>query len=217
MENFRHFIIMPESQKRQIAYKIRIRDILEGNYIKEEGWQPNYVLTRDRKEISRINLIGIVVDKQTEFNREFIIVDDGSGRISIKTFNDNIRLDNEIGDVIMIIGRPREYNNEKYIMPEIIKKIRNKKWIDLRKLELNEQDVNFKIDKNRIIKKEEVKKEMLPSEIVFNLIKELDSGEGANFDEIINKAGTEAEKIISNLLTEGEIFQNKPGRLKVLN
>lgn len=202
---------MPESQKRQIAYKIRIRDILNGKYVKEKGWQPNYILTKEGKEISRVNLIAAVVDKQFEFDRETVIIDDGSGRITIRTFNDAKVLDNlNIGEVLLIIGRPREYTNEKYIMPEIIKKIKKKKWIDFRKFELDGKEEN--VDN---IKKDKL--EIIPSEKIFNLIRELDSGDGVNFDEIISKSGIkEAEKIINNLLVEGEIFQNKPGRLKIL-
>ena len=60
---------MPEIRKRQIAYKIRIKDILEGKYVKEEGWNPNYIVTANEKEVSRVNIIGIVIDKQFEFNK----------------------------------------------------------------------------------------------------------------------------------------------------
>lgn len=216
MENFRHFIIMPESQKRQIAYKVRIKDILDGRYVKEEGWQPNYIVTEDNREVSRVNLMGIIVEKQFEFDRAIAIIDDGSGKITIRTFND-INLDNlEIGDILLVIGRPREYNNEKYIMPEILRKIKNKKWIDFRKKEL-EKELREVKEEEKIEK--EVKEERIesPSEKIFNLIKKLDSGDGVNFDEVINKVNIEnAEKIINNLLIEGEIFQNKPGKLKVL-
>ena len=37
----------------------------------------------------------------------------------------------------MIIGRPREYMNEKYIVTEILKKVDNPAWIELRKKEFN--------------------------------------------------------------------------------
>lgn len=200
---------MPEIRKRQIAYKIRIKDILEGKYVKEEGWNPNYIVTANEKEVSRVNIIGIVIDKQFEFNKYVLIIDDSSGKIFVRTFNDNKIIDKiNIGEVILIIGRPREYNNEKFIMPEIIKKIDNKKWIDFRRLELKP-----------VILKREIKYEKIsnPSEKIFKLIKELDNGEGANFNDIVNKSNIkDSEKIIKILLSEGEIFQNSPGKLKVL-
>ena len=46
---------MPEPQKRQIACKAKIADLINGEYIKEEGWTPNYIITKQGKHISRIN------------------------------------------------------------------------------------------------------------------------------------------------------------------
>jgi len=212
---------MPESQKRQIAYKVRIKDILNGKYIKEEGWKPNYVAAEDGRNISRINLIGVIVDKQFEFEKGVLVIDDGSGKIMIRSFDDNNKLnDLNIGEAVLIIGRPREYNNEMFIMPEIIKKIKNDKWIDFRRLELEKNDGNHKIEKipgNYLMEEIKEEREKSPSEKIFDLIRKLDLGNGAEFDEVVNMSNIkEAEKIINNLLIEGEIFQNKPGRLKVL-
>jgi|SRR3989338_1394716 len=205
---------MPETQKRQVAYKVRIKDILNGKYIKEEGWRPNYIIIDDKK-VSRVNLIGIIVDKQLEFDREILVVDDGSGKITIRNFDDRNLDDLGIGDIILVIGRPKEYNNEKYIAPEILKKIKNKKWIDFRKKELGTEKIVGKKERIEEVKEEE--RIESPSEKILNLIKKLDLGEGVDFDEVINKANIrEPEKIINNLLSEGEIFQNKPGKLKVL-
>ncbi len=61
-------------------------------------------------------------------------------------------------------------------------------------------------------------KETAP-ERVCRIIKELDAGKGANMDEVIEKCagdGDDAEKIIKSLLEEGEIFEIRPGKLKVL-
>ena len=52
------------NQKRQVAEKIRIKDILGGRYIQEEGWTPNYVETDNGKKVSRVNIIGAVVEKE---------------------------------------------------------------------------------------------------------------------------------------------------------
>lgn len=235
---------MHESQKRQIAYKVYIKDILEGDYIKEEGWQPNYIITKDGREISRINIIGIVISKDTQS----AIIDDGSGTITIRSFDENQPINNlKIGDILLIIGRPREFQDQKYIIPEILKHIKNEKWIELRKIELKEKKGEIRneerkkkgINKKEIIKNPEVTEEKgnhsskpieeinevkgvenikeTNSDKIYKLIKELDKGDGAEFDVIIIKSNIkEAENIIDNLLKEGEIFQNKPGRLKVL-
>lgn len=215
---------MPEqNQKRQVAHKVRIKDVLAGRYVKEEGWMPNYIETADKKQISRINLIGVIVSKQVEegVNYQSILVDDGTGRISVKVFDENNRFDDvDVGDVVLLIGRPREYGSERYILLEILKKIKDEKWIQVRKLELGNEKENNEV-------KQEQKKEIETEEIVENedidsqydkiiqKIKEFDKGNGADFEEVIKNID-EGEKIIDDLLKKGEIFETSPGKLKVL-
>jgi len=217
---------MPEPQKRQIAYKARIADLINGGYVKEEGWTPNYIITKQGKHISRINLIGTVISK-TEEGSEYqsLVVDDGSGTISLRLFEKNDNVKNiEIGDVVLLIGRPREYGSEKYIVPEIIKKINNKKWIDVRKIELGIENLKTKKDE---LGKEEVVVEKIDDstkektasnpQIVYEAVKELDSGQGVDIDKVIKKTGIrDAEEIIKKLLKEGEMFEIRPGKIKIL-
>ncbi|PIN79317.1 hypothetical protein COY26_04100 [Candidatus Woesearchaeota archaeon CG_4_10_14_0_2_um_filter_33_10] len=217
---------MPEPQKRQIAYKARIADLINGGYVKEEGWTPNYIITKQGKHISRINLIGTVISK-TEEGSEYqsLVVDDGSGTISLRLFEKNDNVKNiEIGDVVLLIGRPREYGSEKYIVPEIIKKINNKKWIDVRKIELGIENLKTKKDE---LGKEEVVVEKIDDstkektasnpQIVYEAVKELDSGQGVDIDKVIKKTGIrDAEEIIKKFLREGEMFEIRPGKIKIL-
>ena len=70
---------MPQAekfQKRQTAYKIRVKDILDSRYIKTEGFEPNY-LEVDSQEISRVNIIGVVVEKSSQYNQGILSLDDG--------------------------------------------------------------------------------------------------------------------------------------------
>jgi len=217
---------MPEPQKRQIAYKARIADLINGGYVKEEGWTPNYIITKQGKHISRINLIGTVISK-TEEGSEYqsLVVDDGSGTISLRLFEKNDNVKNiEIGDVVLLIGRPREYGSEKYIVPEIIKKINNKKWIDVRKIEIGIENLKTKKDE---LGKEEVVVEKIDDstkektasnpQIVYEAVKELDSGQGVDIDKVIKKTGIrDAEEIIKKFLREGEMFEIRPGKIKIL-
>jgi len=214
---------MEKSQKRQIAYKVKVNDILKGEYVKEEGeWVPNYIKIGDKK-VSRVNVMAVVVSKQNLENtsHQSLLIDDGSGKISIRSFEEQNNFDNiGIGDFVQVIGRPREYFNEKYIVSEILKKIEYPSWIEVRKLELKtKKEVKNKIN---IEKSEltEVKEEKIGDNInkrIFSLIKEIDMGEGADTQEIITKSNIkEAEEIIKKLLEQGEIFEIKHGKLKVL-
>ena len=214
---------MEKSQKRQVAYKVKINDILSGPYIKEDGeWVPNYIVVGDKK-VSRVNLMAVVVSKQNSENTNYknLTIDDGSGKISIRSFEENSNFDGiEIGDFVLVIGRPREYLNDKYIVSEILKKVDGALWAEVRKLELanNAGEVSgVALKKEDICAKEESIEEEDTATKIFKLIKEVDSGSGADTQEVISKSNIDkAEQIITNLLEQGEVFEIKPGKLKVL-
>ncbi len=210
---------MPEAeqkfQKRQTAYKIRIKDILGSKYITTEGFNPNYLEVRGQ-EISRINIIGIVVQKSGLDNYKTLIIDDGSEKISARVFENNSLFDKVgINDFALIIGRPREFANEKYILIEIIRKI-DPIWAKVRKLELEKditEDGVFSDTEDSI--KENVV-DLSPTNKIVKLIKELDRGDGASIEDISSKEIKDFDKIIDILLKQGNIFEIKPGKLKVL-
>jgi len=208
--------VVQEATKRQIAYKVRISEIVNGNYVKKDGWLPNVIVTNSGKELSRVNVIGTVVSEPSEeINYMSLVIDDGSGKISLKSFeNPEIFKGISIGDVVLVIGRPREFNNEKYILPEILKKIKNNKWIEVRRLELENVLPQQEVVEDVI---EETPKKESSHQRIYNLIKELDDGKGADHDLVLKKASCpDGEEIIMNLLKEGEIFEVSPGKLKVL-
>lgn len=215
---------MENSKKRQIAYKVKINDILNGEYVREEGeWVPNYIKVRGKK-VSRINLMAVVVSKQNLENTNYksLLIDDGSGKIVIRSFEEGTNFDDiDVGYLVLVIGRPREYLNEKYIVSEILKKINDLLWVEVRKLELEDKKEvkeQVVVDSKVIGGEEEVKE--VESDInkkIFNLIKETDIGEGADTQDVIIKSNiSEAEDIIKRLLERGEIFEIKHGKLKVL-
>ena len=156
--------------------------------------------------------MGVVVSlPEQDTNYKALHLDDGTGRMEIRSFdNPNIFSGVAIGDIALVIGRPREYGNARYITAEIVRQIKNKRWLEVRKLELNSQPAA----------KEEKTAEETPesnSAPVYKAIKELDKGEGAETLSVIKEAShPEAEKIIQHLLKEGEIYEIAPGRLKIL-
>jgi len=226
-------------QKRQVAHKLRVQEIHDSQYVKQDGdWEPNYIELHGQK-ISRVNIIGVVVYVDEQENHKSISVEDNTGKIQVRSFDQQYNFNNaKAGDIVAVIGRIREFNNEKYIMAEIVKPV-DKTWVGIRNIELanrpnitpqpvipgNEQAVTENISQEApqeqvIMQKtiEESPKETQQSsaEKLLALIKEQDQGDGAATEDIISKAGQNAEKIVTNLLMEGEIFEIKPGRLKVL-
>lgn len=225
-------------EPRQTAYIVGIDEINKSTYTKSEGeWEPNYVTIRGIK-VSRVNLIGVVISASGEENIKSFVIDDGQSNIQVRIFDPlTLQVTVEIGDIVMVIGRPREYNNEKYIAPEIVKHIKDETWLKVRKKQLSKIKPLAPIQQETpaTLVKEEVKPTPHPGEIkveedtvveetpvtdaksIFNLIKELDLGDGADIEEVISKSNNvDCEKIITGLLHEGEIFEVKPGRVKVL-
>ena len=207
--------IEQKSFQRQVAYKVRISDILNGSFIKDE-LSAGYIKLNDAN-VSRINIIATVVYKAEQPSTSNALIDDGTGKILLRSFeNSSIFSKVDVGDAVLMIGKIREFNNERYIVPEILKKINNIEWMNVRKLEVKDAKVldnKIKNENNNLI--EEVVHNS--NEDIFLLIKKLDKGEGVSVEEIINEYNNgETEGIINKLLENGDIFEVKPGKLKVL-
>jgi len=211
---------MSEPRKRETAYKLKINNILKGNQIFEESEALNKRLLHielGNKKILRINLIANIIDKfESEGETKFasITLDDGSGQIRARVFGEDLNKfkDLILGDSVLIIGLLRSFNQEIYIMPEIIKK-KDSKYLLVRKLEIEKT-----IPKQPTTEqKQEVK--ALREEVI-NLIKQAETNEGIDKEEIINKLKENNPSLISQeiqkLLEEGIIYEPRPGRVRYL-
>lgn len=155
-------------RKRLTAIKTEIKPLIEGKYVKGEGFESNYVLTPQGTRVSRVRILGTVMTKFVNDDRTygFVVIDDETETIRAKIFK-NVKLIENInqGDLVDAIGKVREYDGELYLMPEIIRKIENPNFIILRRAELLEQGkylekVKEKIDglKKRTSDLDEIKK-----------------------------------------------------------
>lgn len=113
--------------KRQVATRSRISDITDFIFIKKEGPEPSYVLTNLGVRISKVKLIGTVIDKfiSEDGNYSSITLNDDTNTIRVKAFKEDIEIfdDLEIGDLALIIGKVKQYADENYIVPQIVRKI----------------------------------------------------------------------------------------------
>lgn len=129
-----------EIKKRFTAFKLPIGLIQQGQIEFEQEKFSRLVL--GNKEVVRVNLIGTVVDKfiNDESTYASITIDDGTGTIRVKVFSDNIEMLKEVqlGNTLTIIGVLRYFNNELYILPDIVKEI-DARWLLARKLELQKE------------------------------------------------------------------------------
>lgn len=183
---------------RNTAYHIRISDILLNDYVKEQG---RSYLKFDGKEITRVNIIGMVVAKDNNSAR----MDDGSALVSLIEFDSSNLERASVGDVVLVVGRIWESDSQRFIVPEIIKKT-DRGWMRVRAHELGIR-----------------KPEKLPSQKfaetaeknTLDFIRERDKGSGVGIDVIIREKKIR-EDDIQGLLKSGEIFLVKPGYVKVL-
>ena len=140
-------------RKRLTAIKTEIKDIIDGRYVKAEGFESNYVITPNGLKISRARILGTVMTKfiTEDGNYGFIVLDDETDTLRVKAFKNTKIFDNiEVGDLVDVIGKIREYDEEIYLSPEIVRKIKNPNFLILRKAELLNQKKEFEEIKKKV-------------------------------------------------------------------
>jgi len=144
--------------KRLTAKKASIGEIMNGKFIKKSGFESSYVLTNLGRRLSRVRVLGLIVDKFISSDERYatITMDDSTETIRCKAFVNTKLFDGfGSGDLVDIFGKLREYNGEIYIMPEIIAKA-DANFEILRILELEKI---FKEQREKIKKIREVQKQ----------------------------------------------------------
>lgn len=216
--------------KRSTAYKFWIKDLLNAVPLSRGG---SHVFDIRGKEALRVNVIAIVIDKQTNEEKTFsaITLDDGTETIRVKTWNEDVKkLEHiSIGDPVMVIGKISLYSNDLSIRPEIVKK-QEPEWLLVRKKELEKI-----YGKPEELKEKPLTEDTPPHEIteevvvsgptitarqkILEFVEKETAKEGIETTKLIRLSGLkeeEAEKAIDELLREGELFQPRTGFLKVI-
>lgn len=220
-------------KKRQVAYKVAISEILSGTFVEQEGWNPNYVLLDDGRRLSRVNIMAVVVSRSddAEISMRSMQVDDGSARIDLRFFEDRATVsDAAVGQPVNIIGRVRKYSGQLFINPEIIKPISNTKFIELRRKELMlrrtaaPQASSIQQPVPALIHEEALQEEVIASDVksprqqVVEFIKQNDAGSGVDITAIMDAVKADnLDSVIQAMKQSGDIFEIRPGWLKVLD
>ncbi|MDD5331815.1 MAG: OB-fold nucleic acid binding domain-containing protein [Candidatus Nanoarchaeia archaeon] len=211
--------------------KIWISNLLNGNYIKQLGeFEPNYVQVKD-EQIFKINIVATIINKfQSEDNNYVALtIDDNSGIIRIKSWAEDAKkiIKFNIGDHILVIAKPKEYNNELYLAPSVIKLVEDPNLELMYKAEIfkkygKPETITLK---ETIQQTEEIKQEKVENvnesarQDILNFIEKNSNSDGIKIDFIIQNSKlneAETEKIIQELLKEGELFQPKPTFIKII-
>ncbi len=228
--------------KRSTAHRIRLKNIVNSPYEKREGFNPS-VIKFNNLEISRVNVIASIVGKYLTDDQNYcaITLDDGSETIRVKNFGAEVGVIKElnVGDIVRIIGKVKEYNEEKYIAGEI-SKVLNPNWLIVNEIELSNQkqtetDTSTTDSINKVIETKtnssdneeiiSISSESSDSESsikqkILQYLKNNDNGTGVIMDQIMNSLDISSEEVknsLYELLKVGEIYEPKKGILKILD
>lgn len=217
--------------ERQTAYNIDCKEILDGEYVKGQGFEPNFVKTSFGLIANRAMIAGVVV----ETKEQEISIDDKTGIIKVRSYEPFLPFEDiKNTDTVIIIGKIREYGNEKYLAPEICTKItiEDVEYFNVNKKKIKELFLQKKIiqikqetsfsDGKELIKEiveekiEENKQDNVLQKIL-TYIDEEDKGKGVEKVKLLDVFPSEETlEILDTLILEGDIFEIKPGVFKVL-
>ena len=199
--------------KRQVAYKVWIKDIFSAESKSEDGKISFFI--KD-KQVGRVNIIASVIEDSVVGTYGSLVVDDGSSQIRLKVWNDDLWLleGKQVGDFVLIVGRINEFNGERYIRPEIIRLI-SFDWALLRRLELIKEfgipSIEEKVAVSSVVDTIEVEPSLAARERILEVIDKFDD---ISENDLVKECGMNKDKVLValyELLKEGEIFSPKKG------
>ncbi|XRO75008.1 winged helix-turn-helix domain-containing protein [Methanocaldococcus sp. 28A] len=193
---------------RYVAYKIYPEEFLNNEVI------DNALIIEGRK-VRRVRILG-KVDSINVGNILSLYVEG----VNVRYFEEKPVYIEE-GDIVDVIGRPRTYDGEKYILAEIIRK-RDERWIKLRDLEIKK--TRKYLLKNAEPFEEDLEEEIYTEILNPDVIKDkilalIDKFGEITFEELagmVNIPEEDLEKYLSELKNSGDIFEPSPGVYKTL-
>ncbi|MFQ6089519.1 MAG: OB-fold nucleic acid binding domain-containing protein [Candidatus Methanofastidiosia archaeon] len=208
-----------------VSRKLRIVDLKEGKF--ERAGFRSFVKT-PFGEVYLARILGTVVDSFRTQDESYLsfTIDDGTETIRVKAWREDVERFKEfrVGDMVEVLGRPREYNEELYLSPELFVKVSPNRWI-LRELELLSEILRLKklgnwrevepekVQKPEISKKEDLERELEEfdlleeDEIVERVFKILGDSEFSKSEitELSELDDIDVELALRELLDEGRI------------
>ncbi len=121
-------------KKRMTAIRCEVADIINGTFDNDDGPR---VISPYGVEMRRIALLAFVVGHYSSEGFSSITLDDGTGTIRSKGWGTDAQALNSVmpGSFVLVIGKIREYEGERYITPEIVRSVNNPNLMTVHKLE----------------------------------------------------------------------------------
>ena len=204
-----------EQFKRNIAFKFRIGEILMGKPIMNS--ERFAFLELENKKIVRVNVVGNIVDRYENTGESKYLnltLDDGSGQIRLKAFGEDTAKFDKVfqGQTVIVIGLLRNWNNELYVAPEIIREA-DPKYLLIRKLEIEKEKSKHTdpLGKDQMI---------AVKDRILGAIKNSEEEGGIEKDKLIMGLKDISPAIINQevqrFLEEGIVFEPRPGKVRYL-
>jgi hypothetical protein len=200
----------------QPQIQLYIVDVVEGRLAKEGDEQFRWVLfTRNGEKVFKIRVNGTIIskyfsegdkDKKTYTN---ITLDDGTDTVRVKAWEEQADFLKrfEIGEDVEVIGRPRQSDDEIYILPDEVIKMENYN----RSLYLRAKKIKRYAKKNlELPTEEQISKahDKAQMDLVWSII--IETEEGAELEDIITKSKLDraiVESVIQELIKKGDIYE----------
>lgn len=218
-----------------------------GQYIRSpDGTQPSYLLTPWGEQVTRVRVMGTVVDKFIREDQSYatLRIDDGSETISLRAWQETAKELNRfnLGEIIDVVGRVREFNGEIYLIPEMIIRVENPNWELVRELEIiamrrgalaagvkpkfvkqEPRELNITAPRETVetAETEEEPLPIVPDELkkkVAIAIEKLDTGSGVEPIKIANELNLSLAQIndaLRVMFVEGDVFEPTTGKFRL--
>lgn len=207
------YVFSPRSSmfQRQTAKKVKIASLTSGTWEKHEGMNPSFVVTSYGDKVARARVMATVVAKFVAEDQMFasLTLDDSTDTLRAKTFKTVQPIgDVQVGELVDVIGKVREYNGEIYMIPEIVARVEDPNLELLRRVDIA-QAIKAMGGEVTPEKKEELRKPVLEA-----IESEKD---GMTYEALLKKVGKPepaVEKVVNDLLAEGVCYEPTPGKIR---
>lgn len=182
---------MPD-RTRLTAVKTQVGPLLTGAFHAAQGFDPAYVITKEGAKVSRARILATVMNKFVSDDGQygFLVLDDETETMRVKFFKNTKPLEGiEIGDLVDVVGKLRQYEGELYLQPEIIRKVEDPNFLVLRMAELVRQKRTLADARKRV---QELQKQSSDLEEVKKLA--VASGLNPDLAEAVLQAGEAQEQ-----------------------
>gem|GEM_PF-1927074 len=219
----------------------------QGTFQSGEGWNASGVLLPDGRTVHIVDLVGTLVSSDAGSMGWGAVLDDGTGKITLRRSQPPQGNSFPPGTPVRVLGRPREYNTERYLQVDVIKPLTQQSQVSyfvLRRELFTQTSASptsaslstpattpthvppsvVQVPVSPTVQPETMRappKETHPVDTprakIITLIRELDKGTGADIEDVIalSRLG-DAQDIIQTLIERGDVFEVRPGRLKII-